>query len=206
MKNDFKGWKTRGKIQKHTFFYLSFVNDFLYIFPCFFSKYNLKSNHNIPQIIDLKISSFFCDSCDFLSFFFICGFFCNEYNCIFFGTCKVAKWLKVGELIFWRGILLLLSSSFISFFLLWKTRKAEIREKERFEYAKADLDKTFFFWVFFFFHRYWRDCFDEIFFLHTRHQFFDLVFWLKPQNPKVYGSFWHVTQFSWYFLDLGNFF
>jgi len=31
------------------------------------------------------------------------------------------------------------------FFLLWKTRKAEIREKERFEYAKADLDKTFFF-------------------------------------------------------------
>ncbi len=84
----FQRLKNARKNSKTHFFYLSFVNDFLYIFPCFFSKYNLKSNHNIPQIIDLKISSFFCDSCDFLSFFFICGFFCNEYNCIFLGLVR----------------------------------------------------------------------------------------------------------------------
>ena len=52
-KNYEKLWTRKNKIKKNTIF---FVNDFfVYFFPASFSKYNLKSNHNIyHKIIDLK--------------------------------------------------------------------------------------------------------------------------------------------------------
>jgi len=50
-------------------------------------------------------------------------------------------------------------------------RREREREREIFEYAKADLDKTFFLSFF----KIFTDI-EGIFFLHTRHRFFDLVF------------------------------
>ena len=72
---------------------------------------------------------------------------------------------------FWGNIFVNFLLLFFQIFGKRGKRREREREREIFEYAKADLDKTFFLSFFFKFSQILKG-----FFLHTRHRFFDLVF------------------------------